>query len=115
MTISSNVINRKLSGLTQQSNNDNRWEWYRKKIQQEFNIDINDYSPNYPIFKDGRAAIKHAKITDFPLDQIIKGIRIETEHGSDLFVALEISLDHLSEDSSYYDALEKMESSFKRY
>ena len=47
--------------------------------------------------------------SDFDLDALLKGIRVEMEHTDDIMVAMEISMDHLSEDSNYYEKLAKME------
>ena len=41
--------------------------------------------------------------------QLAKGIKVEKEHTSDMLVAKEIALDHLSELPDYYDRLQKME------
>ena len=47
--------------------------------------------------------------SDFPPDQLQKGIKVEMEHTDDPALAKEIAMDHLTEDSSYYDKLEEME------
>ena len=47
--------------------------------------------------------------SDFPEDQVAKGIKVELEHTNDLTLAEEITKDHLTEDRYYYDKLEKME------
>ena len=52
----------------------------------------------------------NAPVSDFPEDQIAKGIKVEMEHTNDLTLAEEITKDHLTEDPRYYDKLEKMES-----
>lgn len=49
-----------------------------------------------------------AKVQDFDREQVAKGIRVEMEHTSDPRVALEITLDHLSESPTYYDELGKL-------
>lgn len=41
--------------------------------------------------------------------QLRKGIGVEKEHTDDPNVAREIAMDHLMEDPTYYDKLEKME------
>jgi len=41
--------------------------------------------------------------------QVAKGVEVEREHTDDPALAREIALDHLTEDSRYYDKLEKME------
>lgn len=47
---------------------------------------------------------------DFDFDALDKGIKVELEHTKDRKTAMEIAMDHLTEDKSYYDKLEKMES-----
>ena len=44
---------------------------------------------------------------DFDKDQLEKGIKVEMEHVDDRDLAREIAMDHLMEDSKYYDNLEK--------
>ena len=46
---------------------------------------------------------------DFDKKQLAKGKKVEMEHTDDPKKALEIAMDHLTEDSKYYDKLEKME------
>jgi len=50
---------------------------------------------------------------DFDLDQLKKGIKVEMEHTDDPGLALEIAMDHLTENDKYYDYLEKMERKFE--
>lgn len=47
--------------------------------------------------------------SDFDQDQLKKGVKVELEHTDDPLVALEIAVDHLTEDAQYYDLLEKIE------
>jgi len=49
---------------------------------------------------------------DFSKEQLIKGVVVEYEHTDDFLKALEISMDHLSENPKYYDHLEDMEAQF---
>lgn len=49
-----------------------------------------------------------AKPSDFDLKQVLQGILVELEHTKDEMKALEISLDHLSEDPDYYTKLKKI-------
>jgi hypothetical protein len=49
--------------------------------------------------------------TDFDPEQISLGIKVEMEHSSDPKVALEIALDHLSEDPEYYTVKDDPEAS----
>ncbi len=46
---------------------------------------------------------------DFNPEQILQGMKVEFEHTNDPMVALEITMDHLSENSDYYSYLDKME------
>jgi len=54
--------------------------------------------------------------SDFPMDQLLKGIKVEMEHTDDPDVAEEIARDHLSEfpHGDYYEALEGMEEKLKK-
>jgi hypothetical protein len=47
--------------------------------------------------------------SDFDAEQLAKGIKVELEHTDNVLIAIEIAMDHLSEDSKYYDKLEKIE------
>lgn len=47
--------------------------------------------------------------SDFPKDQMEKGIEVEKEHSPDLAIRKEITKDHLTENDKYYDYLEEME------
>ena len=48
--------------------------------------------------------------SDFPIQSIKNGIKVELEHTDDVDLALEIVMDHLTEDVNYYTKLKKMES-----
>lgn len=43
------------------------------------------------------------------IKQIIKGVKVESEHTTDLDVAMEIAFDHVYEDPKYYDKLSNIE------
>ena len=47
------------------------------------------------------------KPSDFDPAQIAKGARVEREHTKDHDTAVEIAMDHLTEDPKYYDKLDK--------
>jgi len=47
--------------------------------------------------------------SDFNQKDLKRGIKVELEHTSDRDIAQEIAMDHLTEDSKYYQKLEKME------
>jgi hypothetical protein len=46
---------------------------------------------------------------DFDKKDLEKGIKVEMEHTNDKHIATEIAMDHLTEDSEYYDKLEELE------
>lgn len=46
-----------------------------------------------------------AKASDFDKETLLRGLKVELEHTDDPAVALEIALDHLTEDSRYYEKL----------
>jgi len=50
-----------------------------------------------------------ARKKDFDPKQLQKGVKVELEHTKDKSIAEEIALDHLTEDTHYYDKLEKIE------
>ena len=54
-----------------------------------------------------------AETHDFSDKQIDKGLQVEKEHTDDPDKALEIVLDHLTENKNYYDYLEKAETKMK--
>jgi len=58
-------------------------------------------------FKGGLADDKSP--IDFDKNQLVKGIKVEFEHVSDIFKAAKIAMDHLTESKSYYIDLERME------
>jgi hypothetical protein len=45
----------------------------------------------------------------FDQHQLVKGMNVEFEHTNDVKTAMEIAMDHLSEDPDYYKKLAKME------
>ena len=45
---------------------------------------------------------------EFDQEQLTKGIRVELEHSDSVEVATEIAMDHLTEDSLYYEKLEQI-------
>lgn len=52
--------------------------------------------------------------SEYPKDQIRKGIKVEMEHTDDPAIAKEIAMDHEQEFPRYYTALDKMEKSLKK-
>lgn len=81
-----------------------KFEQYRQAIKKEFNIDIAKFKER---LKGGKADGK--KITNYDLNQLIMGIKVELEHTSDKMTALEIAMDHLEEFPDYYTRLLKLE------
>lgn len=59
------------------------------------------------ILKGGKGDGKD--IDSFDTDQVLKGLKVELEHTTELSIALEIVKDHLTEDPKYYTKLNKME------
>jgi len=89
---------------------DTKYNEYKSRIESEYNFNIDEFKR---VFSGGRAEKDKKEITDFDINQIIKGIKVETEHSTNVNNALEITLDHLAEFENYYDKLEKMESNLK--
>ena len=81
-----------------------KFEEYRAAIKKAHGIDIKNFKQK---LKGGRADAK--QITDFDLDQLIMGIKVEQEHTTDKYTAIEISMDHLQEFPDYYTRLHEME------
>lgn len=51
------------------------------------------------------------KPQDFDKEQLALGLKVEMEHASDPMIALEIAMDHLSEDNAYYSVKDDPEAS----
>jgi hypothetical protein len=49
------------------------------------------------------------EVNDFPMSAIKSGVKVELEHTQDINIALEIVMDHLTEDVKYYEKLETIE------
>lgn len=81
-----------------------KFDEYRAAIKKAHGIDIKNFKQK---IKGGRADAK--QITDFDLEQLIMGIKVEKEHAIDKYTALEITLDHLAEYPDYYTRLHEME------
>ena len=77
---------------------DEKYYEYRKAIKDKYGIDIDAYEP---VMHGGLSQRKH--ITDFDLNEILMGMNMEHhEHGGNFYVALEIVLDHLTENPKSY-------------
>jgi hypothetical protein len=92
------------SAIGQSAAKDQKFETYRKAILKEHGIDIKQYQEK---LRGGRADGKD--ITRYELDELIMGIKVEREHTTDKYTALEIATDHLEEFPDYYTRLEDME------
>jgi hypothetical protein len=57
----------------------------------------------------GDLATMHKLPVDQIIRQIIKGVKTESEHTTDLDIAMEIAFDHVYENPTYYDDLGKLE------
>jgi len=57
----------------------------------------------------GDLATMHNLPLDQIIKQIIKGVKAESEHTTDLDIAMEIAFDHVYEDPKYYDKLANIE------
>lgn len=57
-----------------------------------------------------KLAKKHGVEIKYLIRQLIKGVKVEREHSKDVKKAIEIAMDHLTEDPSYYTKLKKIES-----
>ena len=57
----------------------------------------------------GDLATMHKLPLDQIIKQIIKGVKVESEHTTDLDIAMEIAFDHVYEDPKYYDKLSSIE------
>lgn len=51
---------------------------------------------------------------EFALEQLLKGINVESEHTNDIEKQQEIAMDHLTESINYYIELEKMENKLEK-
>lgn len=55
----------------------------------------------------GLAARRHP--SEFPFEKLVRGTLVELEHTNDPRVAMEIAMDHLTEDINYYEKLSTIE------
>lgn len=77
---------------------------YKEALLKEFNVDLDQYEDK---MVGGLGDKKNP--CDFPLEALVKGIRVELEHSECALQALEITIDHLTEKADYYEALEQIE------
>ena len=80
----------------------------KKMLKDEFDIDMDKFEDEISGGKGDKAIP-----SDFPLEQIKKGIKVEMEHTDDPYRALEIVMDHLTEFENYYTGLKVMEDKLK--
>lgn len=57
----------------------------------------------------GDLAQMHKLPVDQIIKQILKGVKVESEHTTDLNIAMEIAFDHVYESPTYYNDLAKAE------
>jgi len=110
MKLTKDMLMSKIKCIIIEQENENHKKYYRI-LKNKYNMNIDEYEPR---MDGGQSARK--KPTDFPLDALIKGIDVEhKEHGggANYFIAMEIAMDHLTEDPRYYDFLEDMEKEMK--
>lgn len=97
--------------------NDNRDKLFKlcglkpKPLNENVDTDVTS-SEKSDIIDGGMADNK--SVVDFNPDQILKGLKVEMEHTKDPRIALEIAMDHLTENPEYYTYLENMESEFEK-
>lgn len=77
----------------------------RELLKKEFGIDMDKFQDQV-----GGGLGDRARPSDFDVDQLKMGIEVEMEHTDDPYIALEITLDHLTEAEDYYARLDEMES-----
>jgi len=88
------------------------YEDYRTAIQDKYKIDIEDFKAiieGSPILE-----FNIKDLVKFPLNEVIAGIEVETEHTSNYMIALEIAIAHLLEGGKYYTYLSQMETRLKK-
>jgi len=104
LVVAAFILTGAVSTMAQSGTKDPKFETYRKAILNEHGIDIKKYREK---LKGGRADGKD--ITRYELDELLMGIKVEREHTTDKYMALEIATDHLEEFPDYYTRLEEME------
>ncbi|MBI4525590.1 MAG: hypothetical protein HY695_17465 [Deltaproteobacteria bacterium] len=81
-----------------------KFEDYRKAIKDQFRVDVKTFKDR---FKGGMADKK--TITDYDLEQLLAGIKVEMEHTTNGVVALELAMDHLQRIPDYYSRVSRLE------
>ena len=81
-----------------------KFEHYRNAIRDAFQIDIKGFKDT---LRGGMADGK--PITNYDLEQLLTGIKVEREHTDNKFIALEIAMDHLERIPDFYSGLARME------
>jgi len=97
-----------LLGCKSKKTAEKKFEGYRVAIQEQYGIDIQGRKEQ---LMGGEA--DNTDITKYDLNQILLGIKVESEHTTDKYLALEITMDHLEEIPDYYDRLLKMEEEYE--
>ncbi len=99
----------KTATQTQYASDQEKFSAYRTAINKQYGIDIKNFKEQ---IEGGRSTGQ--RVTKYPLDQLLMGIKVEQEHTPDRMRALEISMDHLEEFPDYYTRLQQMEAEAKR-
>ena len=77
-----------------------KFEDYRKAIRESYQVDINNFKDKLKGgYGDGKL------ITNYDLEQLLAGIKVELEHASNQFIALELAMDHMERIPYYYERL----------
>jgi Protein of unknown function (DUF5661) len=77
-----------------------KFEDYRKAIKESYRVDIKNFKDKLKGgYGDGKL------ITNYDLEQLLAGIKVELEHTSNQFIALELAMDHLERIPDYYERL----------
>jgi len=89
-------------------------EWAEEQMEEEFDESEGSSKTASRVAKrwmdrlPGGLADKRSP-DQFEPHSLAKGVQVETEHTDDFFVAMEIAMDHLTEDPDYYEKLEMVE------
>lgn len=88
---------------------DLKFQEYKDVIYNKYGYDIGRYKEQ---LIGGRA--DNRDITKYDLDQLLLGMKVESEHTNDKAKALEITMDHLEEIPDYYTRLLKLEKEYEK-
>jgi hypothetical protein len=83
------------------------YEKLKELHDEQLSLPEDDEHLNKPTMNLDKLAQYHRVSKNYLMDQLMKGISIETEHTVDYNIAMEIALDHLKENPNYYVLLNK--------